>query len=82
MLLINGMPLFHIELKRSNVPLSKAFNQIKKYSDEGIFSGLFSLVQIFIAMTPEDAVYYTNPVLMAILIPISIFIGLIAIMFP
>ena len=61
MLLINGMPLFHIELKRSNVPLSKAYNQIKKYSDEGIFSGLFSLVQIFIAMTPEDAVYFTNP---------------------
>lgn len=61
MLLINGMPLFHIELKRSNVPLSKAYNQIKKYSDEGIFSELFALVQIFIAMTPEDAVYYTNP---------------------
>lgn len=61
LLLINGMPLFHIELKRSNVPLSKAYNQIKKYSDEGIFTGIFSLVQIFIAMTPEDSVYFTNP---------------------
>lgn len=61
MLLINGMPLFHIELKKSNVPLSKAYDQIKKYSDEGIFSGLFSLVQIFMAMTPEDAVYFANP---------------------
>lgn len=61
MLLINGMPLFHIELKKSNVPISKALNQIEKYSKENIFTGLFSLVQIFIAMTPEDAVYFTNP---------------------
>lgn len=61
MLLINGMPVFHIELKKSGIPLSKACNQIKKYSEQGIFTGLFSLVQIFIAMTPEDAVYYTNP---------------------
>lgn len=61
MLLINGMPLFHIELKKSGIPIAQANNQIKKYSDEGIFSGIFSLVQIFIAMNPEDAVYYTNP---------------------
>lgn len=61
MLLINGMPVFHIELKKSGIPLSKACNQIKKYSEQGILTGLFSLVQIFIAMTPEDAVYYTNP---------------------
>ena len=61
MLLINGMPLFHIELKKSNMPLSTALNQIEKYSKENIFTGLFSLVQIFIAMTPEDAVYFTNP---------------------
>ena len=61
MLLINGMPVFHIELKKSGIPLSKACNQIKKYSEQGIFSGIFSLVQIFIAMTPDDAVYYTNP---------------------
>ena len=61
MLLINGMPVFHIELKKSGIPLSKACNQIKKYSEQGIFTGLFSLVQIFIAMTPEDTVYYTNP---------------------
>lgn len=41
--------------------MSKACNQIKKYSEQGIFTGIFSLVQIFIAMTPDDAVYYTNP---------------------
>ena len=61
MLLINGMPLFHVELKKSNVPLREALNQIEKYSKENLFTGLFSLVQIFIAMTPEDAVYFTNP---------------------
>jgi len=61
MLLINGMPVFHIELKKSGIPISQAWNQIEKYSKESIFSGIFSLIQIFIAMTPEDAVYFTNP---------------------
>ncbi len=61
MLLINGMPLIHVELKRSGVPLSHALNQIQKYSEEGLFSGIFSLIQVFVAMTPEDMVYFANP---------------------
>lgn len=61
MLLINGMPVIHIELKKSGVPVSQACNQIEKYAGEGIFTGLFSLVQIFVAMNPEDAVYFANP---------------------
>lgn len=61
MLLINGMPVFHIELKRSGIPISQAWNQIEKYSKENIFTGIFQLIQIFIAMTPEDAVYFANP---------------------
>ncbi len=61
MLLINGMPVIHIELKRSGVPVSQACNQIEKYSAEGIFTGLFSLVQIFVAMNPEETVYFANP---------------------
>ncbi len=61
MLLINGMPVIHIELKKSGVPVSQACNQIKKYSAEGIFTGLFSLVQIFVAMNPEETVYFANP---------------------
>lgn len=61
MLLINGMPVIHIELKRSGVPVSEACNQIQKYSHEGVFSGLFSLVQIFVAMTPDETLYYANP---------------------
>lgn len=61
LLLINGMPVIHIELKKSGVAVSQAYNQIKKYSSEGIFSGLFSLVQIFVAMEPAEALYFANP---------------------
>ena len=61
MLLINGMPVIHIELKKSGVPVSQACNQIEKYSKEGIFTGLFSLVQVFVAMTPNEARYFANP---------------------
>ena len=61
MLLINGMPLIHCELKRSGVDVSQATNQIEKYAHEGAFTGLFSLVQIFIAMQPDETVYFANP---------------------
>lgn len=61
MLLINGMPVIHIELKRSGVSVSQAYNQIEKYSDEGLFTGLFSLIQIFVAMEPAETVYFANP---------------------
>ena len=60
-LLINGMPLIHIELKKSGIPVSQATNQIEKYAHEGVFTGLFRLVQIFVAMNPDDAVYFANP---------------------
>lgn len=61
MLLINGMPLFHIELKRSGIPVSQAAHQIENYARSGIFSGLFSLVQIFVAMSPRETKYFANP---------------------
>lgn len=61
LLLINGMPVIHIELKKSGIPVSQAYHQIEKYSQEGVFSGLFSLVQIFVAMSPDEAVYFANP---------------------
>jgi len=60
MLLINGMPVIHIELKKSGVPVSQAYHQIEKYSRQGIFTGLFSLVQLFVAMTPEETRYFAN----------------------
>ena len=61
MLLINGMPVFHLELKNSGVPVSKACYQIERYANEGVFNGIFSLVQIFVAMEPEETKYFANP---------------------
>lgn len=61
MLLINGMPVIHIELKKSGVSVSEATTQIKKYYYEGKFRGLYSLIQVFVAMTPEETVYFANP---------------------
>ena len=50
-----------IELKKTGVSVSQATSQIENYARSGIFSGLFALVQIFIAMNPEEAVYFANP---------------------
>lgn len=61
LLLINGMPVIHVELKRSGIPVSQAVNQIEKYSKEGVFSGLFSLIQVFVAIEPNEAKYFANP---------------------
>lgn len=61
MLLINGMPLFHVELKKSGIPISQATNQIEKYAHEGIFTGIYALVQVFVAMNPEETLYFANP---------------------
>lgn len=43
------------------MPVSQAYHQIEKYAHEGIFTGLFSLVQIFVAMEPNETVYFANP---------------------
>ncbi|MDV6340159.1 HsdR family type I site-specific deoxyribonuclease [Nitrosomonas sp. Is24] len=61
MLLINGMPVIHIELKKSGVAVSQACHQIEKYAHEGLFTGIFSLVQLFVAMEPEETLYFANP---------------------
>lgn len=60
-LLINGLPVIHVELKNSKVSAIQATNQIEKYSHEGVFSGLFSLIQIFVAMNPDEMLYFANP---------------------
>ena len=41
--------------------MSQAYNQIEKYRHEGVFSGIYSLIQIFVAMEPDEAVYFANP---------------------
>ena len=61
LLLINGMPVIHIELKKSGVAVSQAHHQIEKYAHEGLFSGIFSLVQVFVALEPQETLYFANP---------------------
>ena len=61
MLLINGMPLYHIELKNTPVKVEQACNQISKYMQHGAFTGIFSCIQVFVAMTPEETLYFANP---------------------
>lgn len=61
-LLINGMPVIHVELKRAGTPISNAINQIQRYIHNGVFStGIYSLVQAFVAMTPDKMRYFANP---------------------
>ncbi len=60
-LLINGMPVIHIELKRSGIPVSKAYDQIERYAKSGVYNGIYAVVQIFVASTPEETVYFANP---------------------
>lgn len=62
MLLINGMPLIHVELKRTGVDVSEAWRQIELYSHNGVFAhGIYALIQVFVAMTPEETLYFANP---------------------
>lgn len=61
MLLINGLPVIHVELKNEGVPLNNALNQIKTYLHENKFTGFFSLIQIIVAMTPSKMRYFANP---------------------
>ena len=59
-LLINGMPVIHLELKAAGVDVDEATNQITKYAQEGVWRGFMGLIQVFWAITPEDAVFFAN----------------------
>lgn len=61
-ILVNGLPLVHIELKRRGVRLREVFNQIKRYIRESFFagSGLFEYVQIFVISNGTHTKYYSN----------------------
>ena len=61
LLLINGMPVIHLELKKTGVSVSQAYNQIDKYRGEAVFTGIYSLIQIFVAMEPNETKYFANP---------------------
>jgi type I restriction enzyme R subunit len=60
--LVNGLPLVHIELKRRGVDIKEAFNQINRYQRESFWagSGLFEYVQIFVISNGAYTKYYSN----------------------
>ena len=61
-ILINGLPLVHVELKRRGVAIREAFNQIKRYQRESFWaaSGLFEYVQLFVISNGTHTKYYSN----------------------
>ena len=58
-LMINGLPMIHIELKNKSHPYMEAFNQIKRYIGEGKFTGIFSAVQMFVVSNGVDTKYFS-----------------------
>jgi type I restriction enzyme R subunit len=60
--LVNGLPLVHIELKRRGVSIREAFNQINRYQRESFWaaSGLFEYVQLFVISNGTHTKYYSN----------------------
>lgn len=59
-LLINGLPMIHIELKNKNNAYMDAFRQISKYLKEGKFTGIFSCVQMFVVSNGTDTRYIAS----------------------
>lgn len=61
-ILVNGLPLVHIELKRRGVAIREAFNQINRYQRDSFWagSGLFEYVQIFVISNGTNTKYYSN----------------------
>ena len=60
--LMNGLPIVHVELKRRGVAIREAFNQIRRYSREGFWAGdaLFEWVQVFVISNGTETKYYAN----------------------
>ena len=61
-ILVNGLPLVHVELKRRGVPLREAFNQIERYQRDSFWAGcgLFEYVQVFVISNGTHTKYYSN----------------------
>ena len=61
-ILVNGLPLVHVELKRRGVPIREAFNQINRYQRDSFWagSGLYGYVQVFVISNGTDTKYYSN----------------------
>lgn len=63
-ILVNGLPMLHVELKRRGVDIREAFNQIDRYSRDSFWagSGLFEYVQLFVISNGTLTKYYSNTV--------------------
>lgn len=61
-ILVNGLPLVHVELKRRGVPIREAFNQINRYQRDSFWAGcgLYEYVQIFVISNGTNTKYYSN----------------------
>ena len=61
-ILVNGLPLIHIELKRRGVALKEAFNQINRYQRDSFWAGtgLYEYIQIFVISNGTNTKYYSN----------------------
>jgi len=61
-ILVNGLPMVHVELKKPGVDIREAFNQIKRYSRESFWadSGLFEYVQLYVISNGTYTKYYSN----------------------
>ena len=61
-ILVNGLPLVHIELKKRGIALQEAFNQINRYQRESFWSasGLFEYIQLFVISNGTHTKYYSN----------------------
>ena len=61
-ILVNGLPMVHVELKKRGVEIKEAFNQINRYNRESFWagSGLFEYVQIFVISNGTNTKYYSN----------------------
>jgi len=61
-ILVNGLPLVHVELKRRGVALKEAFNQISRYQRDSFWagSGLYEYIQIFVISNGTSTKYYSN----------------------
>ena len=61
-ILVNGLPMVHVELKRRGVPIKEAFNQINRYLRESFWAGkaMFDFIQVFVISNGGETKYYSN----------------------
>lgn len=61
-ILVNGLPMVHVELKRRGVDIKEAFNQINRYQRDSFWAGraMFDFIQVFVISNGTETKYYSN----------------------